>query len=94
MGGDDFIDIWVYVVLQAQIRNLPRYNTFVFRNILILIQFICSTVQYISEYASDDLMTSEMGYYFTSVEVALNFIESKKLLTIHNLNTNVYRRIK
>ena len=39
-------------------------------------------------------MTSEMGYYFTSVEVALNFIESKKLLTIHNLNTNVYLRIK
>ena len=37
MGGDDFIDIWVYVVLQAQIRNLPRYNKFVFRNILILI---------------------------------------------------------
>lgn len=22
VGGDDFIDIWVYVILQAQIRNL------------------------------------------------------------------------
>ena len=22
IGGDDFIDIWVYVVIQAQIRNL------------------------------------------------------------------------
>jgi len=57
MGGDDFIDIWVYVVLHAQLRNLP------------------STTQYISLYASEDLMTSEMGYYFTSLEVALNFIE-------------------
>ena len=26
MGGDDFIDIWVYVVLHAQLRNLPRYE--------------------------------------------------------------------
>ena len=69
MGGDDFIDIWVYVVLHTQLRNLP------------------SIVQYISTFASEDLMTSEMGYYFTSVEVALNFIESLFQIFLHIFTT-------
>ena len=40
MGGDDFIDIWVYVVLQAQIRNLPRYNNFFIKIIMILMYLV------------------------------------------------------
>ena len=57
LGGDNFIDIWVYVVLKAEIPKLP------------------STVAYLSEHTSSDLMTSEMGYYFTCLEVALRYIE-------------------
>lgn len=29
VGGDDFIDIWVYVVIQAQIRNLASSMAYI-----------------------------------------------------------------
>jgi len=67
VGGDDFMDIWLYVVLKANVRKLA------------------SVINFIREYGNPTLMQGELGYYFSTLELAAAFL---KELTQEKLNTS------
>lgn len=56
-GGDDFMDIWLYVGLKANVRKLA------------------SVINFIREYANPTLMQGELGYYFSTLELAAAYIK-------------------
>eukprot|EP00163_Fabomonas_tropica_P000798 TRINITY_DN1057_c0_g1_i4.p1 TRINITY_DN1057_c0_g1~~TRINITY_DN1057_c0_g1_i4.p1 ORF type:complete len:928 (-),score=182.81 TRINITY_DN1057_c0_g1_i4:44-2491(-) len=58
LGGDDFLPIWIYVVLHANAHEQA------------------STIAFIREYANPALMQTELGYYFSSLELAVEFIKA------------------
>ncbi|KAG9394656.1 Vacuolar sorting protein 9 (VPS9) domain [Carpediemonas membranifera] len=58
VGGDQFVDIWIYVVLKARIPSL------------------LTILNFISNFANPELLHGQSGYYFTSVQLAANYIKN------------------
>jgi len=56
IGGDAFMDIWLFVVLKANVRK------------------ISSIINFIREYANLSFLQGELGYYFSTLELAVAFI--------------------
>eukprot|EP00033_Pygsuia_biforma_P003286 GCRY01003599.1.p1 GENE.GCRY01003599.1~~GCRY01003599.1.p1 ORF type:complete len:798 (-),score=224.02 GCRY01003599.1:122-2515(-) len=73
VGGDEFLDLWVYIVLQAAPTS------------------IFSNLSFIEKFAPRQLLSSELGYYFSSTCLAASYIlelTSEKLKPLHESVVN------
>ncbi len=58
IGADDFLPIWIYAVLNADISLLA------------------SNIAFIRRFASPDVLQTELGYYFSSLELAAEVVRT------------------